>query len=191
MLTAEQVFEQHHGRRIDKWAHYFPIYDRHLWRFRGKSPRVLEIGVDHGGSLQFWRDYFGHGSKIIGVDINPQCAGLHTVSGTNIVIMNQTNPELADYGPFDIVIDDGSHLIADMEATFKNLWPHTRHVYLIEDMHSDHAVTLNAGSGGPPTLIWQYPWVVVAERPQRMIKGYPSRELNDAEIKATELFGVK
>jgi cephalosporin hydroxylase len=190
MLTAEQVFEQHHGRRIDKWAHYFPIYDRHFWRFRGKSPRVLEIGVDHGGSLQFWRDYFGHGCKIIGVDINPQCTELATTYGTKIVSMNQTNPELVDYGPFDIVIDDGSHLIADMEATFKNLWPHTRHVYLIEDHHTDTQMDLHVDTRNE-CIGFAYPWLVVLERPQRMIKGRPSRELNDEEIKATELFGVK
>src|SRR5688572_18968779 len=61
------------GRMIQKWHHYFDIYHRHFQSFRGKSPVVLEIGVFQGGSLQMWRDYFGPGAKIVGIDIDPRC----------------------------------------------------------------------------------------------------------------------
>jgi hypothetical protein len=66
-------FEKNTGRLIHKWHHYFEIYDRHFARYRGRSPRVLEIGVSQGGSLQMWRDYFGPGTRLFGVDINPAC----------------------------------------------------------------------------------------------------------------------
>jgi 23S rRNA U2552 (ribose-2'-O)-methylase RlmE/FtsJ len=55
----------------DKLEHYFPLYERHFSKFIGKSPKILEIGVQYGGSSELWRKYFGEGTTIIGVDINP------------------------------------------------------------------------------------------------------------------------
>ena len=70
--TLFDMFNTHTGRQIDKWRHYFPIYEKHFEYYRGKRPRVLEIGIDHGGSLQLWKRYFGPGAHIIGVDIRPE-----------------------------------------------------------------------------------------------------------------------
>ena len=53
--------------------HYFEIYHRHFERFRGRPVTVLEFGVNQGGSLQMWRDYFGRKAAIHGVDIDPRC----------------------------------------------------------------------------------------------------------------------
>ena len=47
------------GPVLDKWPHYFPIYARHLDRFRGRPVRVLEIGVYRGGGLELWQRYLG------------------------------------------------------------------------------------------------------------------------------------
>lgn len=54
--------------------HYIDICERHLSRFRNASPVMVEIGVFKGGSLDMWSSYFGEGAKIIGIDINPDCA---------------------------------------------------------------------------------------------------------------------
>ncbi len=72
-MDFEWLFRHHQGRRVDKWRHYFHIYDRHFERFRGTRVRVLEIGVDHGGSLQIWKKYFGADARIVGLDIDPRC----------------------------------------------------------------------------------------------------------------------
>ena len=61
------------GPGIWKWRHYFAIYHRHLQRFVGKAPRVLEIGIYSGGSLPMWLHYFGDGTQVYGVDIEPAC----------------------------------------------------------------------------------------------------------------------
>ena len=50
-------------KRLHKWVHYFDIYERHFERFRGKSPTMIEIGVQGGGSLAMWKEYFGPGSR--------------------------------------------------------------------------------------------------------------------------------
>lgn len=32
----------------------------------------MEIGVYRGGSLQMWKNYFGEGTRVIGIDITPE-----------------------------------------------------------------------------------------------------------------------
>ena len=180
-LNFEWHFRHHVGRRVDKWRHYFEIYDRHFDRFRGKHVRVLEIGVDHGGSLQLWKRYFGLYAHIVGLDIDPRCAE-YAEDRIKVHIGNQADVALLkSLGKFDIVIDDGSHRLQDQMASFEALWPDTRSVYLIEDCHH-----------GLPELhvplTYRYPWVVVAEVPQRLIRGEASRDLRPDEAEATKRY---
>jgi len=182
-MAFEVLFRHHDGRRVDKWRHYFQIYDRHLERFRGLHVRVLEIGVDHGGSLQIWKEYFGVGASIVGLDIDPQCQA-YAEDRIEIVTGNQADVALLkSLGEFDIVIDDGSHRIQDQQASFNVLWPRTKSVYLIEDCHDGYPVNSSVDAS-----VYTYPWVVVLERPQRLIRGTPSRELRADEVAATEAF---
>ena len=125
-----------------KWLHYFPIYENHLNRFVNRSVTVLEIGVLDGGSLSMWRNYLGPHARIIGMDINPE-AKQHEDFQITVEIGNQSDTtflaSLYDkHGPFDIVIDDGSHMQSDVIATFgyfKDKMP-PNSVYIIEDTHT-------------------------------------------------------
>jgi hypothetical protein len=189
-MTVWECFQAHQGRQIDKWRHYFDIYEKHFARFVGKSPRVLEIGVDHGGSLQLWKDYFGLGADIIGVDIDERCFD-YAESGITIWIGDQKDLKIASFGPFDIVIDDGSHMPRDQITSFKNLWPSCTGVYLIEDIHVNPSVIYATTSEAENSIGFYYPWVVVVERPQRIIKGTPSRPLREDEKAAREAQSVR
>ena len=73
MNDLKAYFDQNTGRVIDKWQHYFEIYDNHFRKFRGTEVVLLEIGTYQGGSLQMWKHYFGDKAKIYGIDINPDC----------------------------------------------------------------------------------------------------------------------
>ena len=144
MNDLEKYFLANTGNLIHKWLHYFEIYDRHFARFRGTSPHVLEFGVSHGGSLQMWRDYFGAGCKIYGVDINPRCAELQE-EGIEIFIGDQGDVEflrsLAHRIPrIDILIDDGSHVMDHQIKTLDMLLGaiDANGVYLCEDTHTSY-----------------------------------------------------
>lgn len=111
---------------------------------RNKSPRVLEIGVLGGGSLEMWSDYFGVGSKIVGIDINSACKKYER-QGISICIGSQNDEKFLrrvvdEYGPFDIVIDDGSHLSEHQITSFECLFPkmNKNGIYLCEDVHSSY-----------------------------------------------------
>ncbi|WP_432288720.1 class I SAM-dependent methyltransferase (plasmid) [Aminobacter sp. BA135] len=125
-----------------KWLHYFDIYERHFQRFRGQNAVVLEIGVGSGGSLQMWRDYFGPRTTIIGLDIDPQCKQ-HEAEGIEIIIGSQADTAILDeimrrHPKIDIALDDGSHVMSDMIATFEHLYPRidVNGLYLVEDLHT-------------------------------------------------------
>jgi len=183
LINYEVCFAHHQGRQVDKWQHYFAIYDRHLARYQGRAPRVLEIGVDHGGSLQLWRRYFGVDASIVGIDIRPEC--YFQEDGLEIHIGDQTDVKfLRALGEFDVIIDDGSHVPAHQQATFTEMWPKCKGVYLIEDCHERFPALVPT-----PELVTRYPWVVVAEKPKRLIRGTPARELRPDEQAAKDASG--
>jgi hypothetical protein len=167
---------------VDRWEHYFDIYDRHLSKYQDKPVKVLEIGVSHGGSLQIWKAYFGSKAAITGIDIDPRCRD-YAEAQIDVIITDQANPAIGLLGEFDIVIDDGSHVSNDQSASFARLWPHTRGVYLIEDCHEGFPWLAHE-----PALVTKYPWVLVCERPKRLIRGNPSRDLRPDEIDAINLY---
>jgi hypothetical protein len=179
MRTVRQCFEQHQGRLIDRWSHYFPIYEHHFAKFVGRPMRLLEIGVGHGGSLQMWKAYFGPKAQIFGLDIDRRCKE-YEEDQIQVIIGDQCAKHIL--GPLDIVIDDGSHVREEQEVAFYNLWSTLKDggIYFIEDCHGRYP---EVDGGG---LIYRYPWVIVIEKPKRMVIGEPSRELNDSERIAYE-----
>jgi cephalosporin hydroxylase len=137
-----KYFLNNSGKRIHKLTHYFDIYEHHFERFRGTSPVMIEIGVANGGSIEMWQDYFGPGAQIIGIDLNPECAA-HAGPGIDIFVGSQSDPAVlegvfAKYPAIDIILDDGSHIMSDMIATFEFAYPRlkNRGVYMVEDTHT-------------------------------------------------------
>lgn len=137
-----EYFEENPGRLIDKWVHYLDIYHRHFAALRDRPITVLEFGVFHGGSLQMWKHYFGPQARIVGVDINPDCASLaedrieiHIGDQADRAFLRSLRDRL---GPIDIVIDDGAHMFTHQLATFQEIFPAVVDdgVYLVEDLHT-------------------------------------------------------
>ena len=128
MSELRKIFEEGITRESMKWENYFEIYERHIGRFVGSNPTVLEIGVYAGGSLQMWRRYLGDDATIVGMDTDPRCAEMRS-EGFDIFIGEQGNKDhlqqiIDRYGSFDIVIDDGSHKTSDLKASFEKLFPY-------------------------------------------------------------------
>ena len=72
-MSLWSLFLRHRGRIADKWAHYFPIYERHFARYVNTPFVFIEIGCGKGGSLQLWKEYFGPLVTIVGIDIREKC----------------------------------------------------------------------------------------------------------------------
>jgi hypothetical protein len=146
-------------RLIHKWVHYLDIYDRHFTPFRGKRITVVEFGVQHGGSLQMWRKYFGRRAKFYGIDIDPSCMQV-AGPGVEIIIGDQEDREFLrsvrdTVGPIDILIEDGGHTMGQQLATFEELWPSIVDggVFLIEDLHTSYWAEYGGGYRKSGTFI--------------------------------------
>lgn len=140
----EEFFFFGKHRIIYKWWHYFEIYNEYFQKYVGKPIKMLEIGVFKGGSLQMWRYYFGNDAVIVGIDIDSKCAK-YEEDNTHVCIGSQDDPNfLRDvcemYGPFDIVLDDGSHMVKHQITSFEILFPLLNNggVYLCEDTHTSY-----------------------------------------------------
>ena len=127
---------------------YTPVYAALTAARRGRSVSLLEIGVgDFGGrpggeSLLMWAAYFRKG-RIYGIDIVDKTA----LSSGRIKVFqcSQTDRErltalARDIGPFDFVVDDGSHRSEHQIESFRILWPFVKDggVYVVEDVQTSY-----------------------------------------------------
>jgi|LauGreDrversion4_2_1035121.scaffolds.fasta_scaffold03887_12 hypothetical protein len=139
---------------------YSPSYFEELHKIKNDVKYVLEIGVGTneimkpicgekyqiGASLKAWRDFFRN-AKIFGVDINKEI--LFQEDRIKCFYTNQSNSnsleetitqikknELNSDLKFDIVIDDGSHIVEHMIISYKTISKYVVNggLYIIEDI---------------------------------------------------------
>jgi SAM-dependent methyltransferase len=151
-LTNEQ-------RLIHKWKHYFPVYERHFERFRNTDVVLFEIGCGEGGSLQMWKRYLGPHARIVGIDINRKAAQF-AEDQIEVRIGDQSDRKflaalVEEFGAPDIVLDDGSHVMSDIAASFSALYSKVSKsgVYLVEDLHTAYFKEYEGGLRRKGTFI--------------------------------------
>ncbi|MDX1403600.1 MAG: class I SAM-dependent methyltransferase [Woeseiaceae bacterium] len=134
-----------------KWRHYFDIYTRYFERFRERPITMLEIGVFRGGSLHMWKQYFHPESTIVGVDIDASCQAYEDAQQKVFVrIGSQADPAFlaainGEFGPFDVILDDGSHKTHHQIISFGALFREALKdggCYMVEDVHSNYWLKL-------------------------------------------------
>jgi len=152
--------------RTDKWgAHWYTQhYQRYFARLKNDRLNVLEIGVggyqnsnSGGESLRMWKAYFRK-SRIVGIDLYDK-TGLSEpridirqcdqTDGDALLALNE------EYGGFDIIIDDGSHINEHVITTFQILFPLLRRdgFYVVEDAQTAYWPSWGGGIGQPQSAM--------------------------------------
>jgi len=153
---------------VYKSLHYLPIYETALFPLRTRPIQMLEIGVDRGGSLQMWRRYLHPASVIVGIDINPKTSQFdNPAQQIHVRIGAQQDTTFLDsliteFGPFDVIVDDGSHMTSHMVQTFRWLFPKglaSGGVYIVEDIGTNYQ---KAWRDNPMTFIEFTKWLIDA-----------------------------
>jgi len=146
MNSLQDLYSLHQGKVSDKWNLYIKEYDRLLNDYRNIPLSLLEIGIQNGGSLEIWAEYFNQATSLIGCDINLDCHQLKYVNPKiSVVVGDSSHPETLNqiFGlseKFDIVIDDGSHRSKDIVHAFASLFPaiNLGGIFIAEDLHCSY-----------------------------------------------------
>lgn len=139
-----------HG--TDKWNdHWYTQHYQHQFGpWRTRKLRLLEIGIGGyedpfkgGDSLRLWKSFFPN-ADIHELDIIDKTA--HQESRITVHVGSQVDFDFLQsvidkYGPFNIIIDDGSHINAHVRETFNFLFPKAlteNGIYVIEDTQTSY-----------------------------------------------------
>lgn len=211
MKSLFEVYREHQGKVSDKWSIYLSEYDRIFSPYRGQSVCMLEIGIQNGGSLEVWSQYFPNAQVFVGCDINPDCARLvYEDSRIKVVVgdanTDTTETEILSHSPsFDLIIDDGSHTSGDIVKSFARYFRHLNYggVFVAEDLHCSYWTNYEGGLYYPYSSIAFFKrladivnhehWGVEKERRQ-LLQGFSeqfSTEFDEstlAEVHSIEFF---
>jgi len=105
--NPEPIIGHSYGKAYD---HLFDQFDKE------SNLDILEIGIQKGGSLCAWKDFFKN-SNIYGVDIIDSILPEYKRSEFTYLFSDIKNLEIKNKFNqimFDIIIDDGSHIFSDV-----------------------------------------------------------------------------
>lgn len=155
----EEFYFKNSHRVMNKWWHYFEIYHTFFHKYIGTDVKILEIGVFKGGSMQMWKEYFGERATIVGIDIDKKCKAFDE-KNVHICIGSQADKEFLQkvskqWGPFDIIIDDGSHIMEHQIVTYETMFPLLKNggVFVCEDCHTSYIPVFGGSYKGKGTFI--------------------------------------
>ena len=97
---------------------YLPIYEELFRNIRDTALNILEIGIQDGGSIKLWRDYF-EVAHIYGVDIDKSPTDdIKQDSRITLYTSNAYDKQFISSLSnikFDVIIDDGPHTLDSMK----------------------------------------------------------------------------
>lgn len=127
---------------------YHQYYARHLVGYLDTPIKILEIGVGGegnslgGASLKMWADIFPK-AKIFGWDIYPKTHVDNERIQTFLIDQSDVQSIVRfveEFGPFDMIVDDGSHFSHHQLTSLFNLFEAVKPggLYVIEDYFTSY-----------------------------------------------------
>lgn len=143
MSTLNKIAESFGTDKSSDIHNYCVKYEKYLPFERYNRLNILEIGVLDGQSLKTWKDYF-YNSNILGIDINPDCKQyeekrilVEIGSQADNIFLNDV---MRTHGPFDMILDDGSHMNEHVIFSFEHLFQSVKSggIYIVEDCSTSY-----------------------------------------------------
>jgi hypothetical protein len=147
MRELTRLANYHHsdkGTTTESQHGFTEIYDQFFVNYKEENINILEVGIHNGASLKMYYDYFPN-AQIIGLDIADKKQ--YENERTKCFVVDQSDGnQLSKFVSeidmkFDIIIDDGSHQMADQQITFYYLSKILKNggIFIIEDLHTSLA----------------------------------------------------
>jgi len=152
-MKLSRLYKKHDGNVSDKWQLYLKVYDEIFEPLKDKNIRLLEIGVQNGGSLEIWGKYFNNAELILGCDIDEKCSNIRFDDDRIKIIIGDAKDKgtfdriISFSDKFNVIIDDGSHVSGDIVSNFFRYFPVLEYkgIYVVEDMHCSYWDELEGG----------------------------------------------
>ncbi len=141
MNTIKEILSELRTDKEDPRGHsYGDFYDDLFSKYdREAALNILELGVEHGGSLVAWKRYFPN-ANVYGVDFQDLREEEYKDPGINF-ILKDLHDAVYDLQmvPFDIIIDDSDHLVQTVSWVAKHYFPLLRvgGIMVIEDIQNE------------------------------------------------------
>ncbi len=155
LCELEKIAIKYNGTKLDH--DYLPIYNQYFSQIRNEKLTFLEIGFGSGPSVSayMWEEFFPE-AELHYIDHSDLDITEYGLSNRSHLHRGDQTDEwflcfLANsVDGFDIIIDDGSHVVEDQIVTFECLFPYVKSggVYVIEDLHTSYWKEFG-GRGGP------------------------------------------
>ena len=119
--------------------------------------RFLEMGVQSGGSARMWKQWHGARLTYVGVDVDAATSRSHRPEEQIFIELGSQGDAAflrrvcEAHGPFDVVIDDASHVPELMRLSLAIIFPEASRcmkpdsLYVIEDTHTQLRRSHTAG----------------------------------------------
>ncbi len=144
-MKLKDLYQKHSGKVSQKWSIYLNQYEEKLNHYKKLPIKLLEIGIENGGSLEIYSKYFPNAEIILGCDKNINCEKLkYTESNIKVIAgdikEDATKRKINKYSKFDIIIDDGSHGSIDIVHTFCSYFNSLKDggIFIVEDLHCSY-----------------------------------------------------
>lgn len=145
MKTLDEIAIKYGTDKSSLSNNYCHKYEKFLPFGREDNLKILEIGVWKGVSLKMWSEFYPN-SLVWGIDINPKCwKPTKKNNRIKVLIGDQNDVDFLKhvcelYGPFDLIIDDGSHNTKHQYTTFNFMVNCLKKngVYIVEDIATSY-----------------------------------------------------
>jgi Clostridial hydrophobic W len=141
--TLDDIGLRHGTDKASSHHNCLEFYETFFAPLRHRELTLLEIGVYNGASLKTWEEYFPN-TSVIGVDI-VSASKRYELGRIKIELADQSNVEeltsvAIKHGPFDIIIEDGSHLWEHQITSLRTLFPFLKNggLYIVEDLQTNY-----------------------------------------------------
>ncbi len=140
------------------YHNYTEIYAEYFAHLKDQPVKFLEIGIHQGTSVKLWESYFTK-ADLHFIDItfdtilyHSQRSHYHLVNQESVIDLQKFIQKTG--GNFDIILDDGGHMMNQQITSFVTLFPHVKSggIYIIEDMHTSYW-RIFGGGNHPRTAI--------------------------------------
>ena len=143
-ISLDYLFKKYETDKSNKIHGFTKYYIKHLNRLKNKKLNFLEIGSAGGGSAAAFVHYFNK-SNIFCLDVNLTLVryksdrinffGLDSSNSKMLYKFNKNIEEKFSVKKFDIIIDDGSHILSDQLFSINYFYKYLKKggYYIIED----------------------------------------------------------